>query len=176
MQPSNNIFIGGADPLLSTGPQYNLDTQMQELSRMKALLSQKEQNLVQMKAQMGQNNEQHTSNTPVWDEIDKIIQELSDAEYEFLMNNQEFVDSSNNIAAILQAAYMEMMRPVVERSQKGKDALESHLTLVKRLKKAASAETNKQMADFREYMEKYSDMTYAEYKKMKNGNLKSNKK
>ena len=175
MLPSNNIFIGGTDPLLATSPQFNLDTQMQELNQLKTLLSQKEQNLAQIKAQMSQNTQQQ-SRTPVWDEIDGMIQGLSDAEYEFVSGNQEFIDSSNSIAALVQSAYMELMRPVVEGSQKGKDALDNHLTLVRRLKKAASAETNKQIADFQEYTQKYADMTYADYLKMKNGTLKSNKK
>ena len=139
------------------------------------MIEQKEQSLGQIKAQMVQPQMQQPK-SPVWDEIDKEIQGLSDAEYEFVSNNQEFVDSSNNISTLLQEAYMEMMRPVLENSQKGKDALDNHLTLVRRLKKAASAESNKQMADFQEYTQKYADMTYADYLKMKNGTLKSNKK
>lgn len=175
MQPINNIHIGGVDPLLNSSPNYSFDSRIEEIKQLKALLGQKEQSLEQMKVQMTQNTQQQ-SRTPVWDEIDREIQGLSDAEYESVSTNQEFIDSSNNIAAILQGAYMEMMRPVVEGSQKGKDALDAHLTLVRRLKKAASAETNKQMADFKEYTEKYSDMTYADYVKMKNGTLKSNKR
>ena len=174
MQPINNIHIGGVDPLLGT-QNYSIDDRMAELNQLKTLLSQKEQNLAQIKAQMSQNTQQQ-SKTPVWDEIDSIIQGLNDEEYEFLSTNDEFIESSNHIAAILQGAYMEMMLPVVESSQKYKDALDAHLTLVKRLKKSASAEVNKQIADFKEYTEKYSNMTYADYLKMKNGTLKSNKK
>jgi hypothetical protein len=70
---------------------------------------------------------------------------------------------------------MEMMRPIIENSEKGKEALDAHLTLVKRLKKAAHSEVTKQMADFKEYMEKYSNMTYADYQKMKR-EPKQNKK
>lgn len=173
MLPINNIHIGGIDPLLGSTTNYSIDDRMAEVSQLKTLLSQKEQSLAQMKAQMSKNTQQ-VSQSPVWDEIDKEIQGLSDAEYEFVSNNQEFVDSSNNISTLLQEAYMEMMRPVLENSQKGKDALDNHLTLVRRLKKAASAESNKQMADFQEYTQKYADMTYADYLKMKNGTLKSN--
>ena len=161
--------------MLTGTPNYTIEDRMAELKELKTLLSQKEQNLAQIKAQMSQNTQQQ-SKTPVWDEIDKEIQGLNDAEYEFVSGNQEFIDSSNNIAALVQSAYMELMRPVVEGSQKGKDALDNHLTLVRRLKKAASAETNKQIADFQEYTQKYADMTYADYLKMKNGTLKSNKK
>lgn len=166
MQPINNIHIG-VDPLLSSSPNYSIEDRMAELSQLKALLSQKEQNLAQIKAQISSNTQQ-LSKTPVWDEIDREIQSLNDAEYEFVSNNQEFIDSSNNITILLQGAYMEMMRPILEGSQKGKDALDNHLTLVRRLKKSASAESNKKIADFKEYTEKYSDMTYADYLKMKN--------
>lgn len=174
MQPINNIHIGGVDPLLNGKTSFTIEDRMEELNQLKTLLSQKEQNLANIKAQMSQNQQQ--SRTPVWDEIDRELQGMSDAEYESVSNNQEFIDSSNNIAAILQGAYMEMMRPIVEGSQKGKDALDNHLTLVRRLKKAAHSEADRQMADFKEYTEKYSNMTYADYQKMKNGTLKSNKK
>lgn len=175
MQPINNIHIGGIDPLLTGTQNYTIEDRMAELNQLKTLLSQKEQNLAQIKAQMTQETQQQ-SRTPVWDEIDRELQGLSDAEYEYVSGNHEFVDSSNNIAAILQSAYMEMMRPIIEGSPKGKDALDNHLTLVRRLKKAAHSETDRQMADFKEYTEKYSNMTYSDYVKMKNGTLKSNTK
>lgn len=171
---SNNIFIGN-DPLLNNSG--NLESKMQELTALKALIEQKEQSLSQLKAQMIQPQQpQASAKTPVWDEIDSILQGLSDDEYNLLINNDEFKESADNIKVILEKAYMEMMRPIIEGSDKGKEALESHLALVKRLKKAASAEVSKQMVDFKEYTEKYSDMTYADYLKMKNGTLKSNKR
>lgn len=165
MQPSNNIFIGSGDPLLGGNANYSIESRLEEINKLKTLLSQKEQNLEQMKTQIPQT--QQLSRTPVWDEIDSIIQGLNDDEYEIISNNDEFIESNKNIAAIMQASYMEMMRPIVEGTQKGKDALESHLTLVKRLRKSATAEANKQMANFKEYTEKYSHMTYDDYLKMK---------
>ena len=63
----------------------------------------------------------------------------------------------------------------VASARASKEALDAHLTLVKRLKKAAHSEVTKQMADFKEYMEKYSNMTYADYQKMKR-EPKQNKK
>ena len=59
-------------------------------------------------------------------------------------------------------------RTVCPLARQGKDALEKHLTLIKRLKKSAEAEVSKELEDFKEYTEKYSDMPYAEYQKMKN--------
>lgn len=167
-----NMFTPGYDPLL--GSNQNIETRMQELKALKDMIEQKEQSLGQIKAQMVQPQAPQPK-APIWDEIDSIIQGLSDEEYEFVTANDEFVESSEKIKAILNSAYMEMMRPIIENSEKGKEALDAHLTLVKRLKKAAHSEVTKQMADFKEYMEKYSNMTYADYQKMKR-EPKQNKK
>lgn len=166
------MFSQGYDPLL--GSNQNIETRMQELKALKDMIEQKEQSLGQIKAQMVQPQVQQPK-APIWDEIDSIIQGLSDEEYDFVTANDEFVESSEKIKGILNSAYMEMMRPIIENSEKGKEALDAHLTLVKRLKKAAHSEVTKQMADFKEYMEKYSNMTYADYQKMKR-EPKQNKK
>ena len=81
--------------------------------------------------------------------------------------SEEFQESAKAINELVQATQLAQLRPVIEQSQQGKDALERHLTLVKRLKKSAEAEVSKELEDFKEYTEKYSDMPYAEYQKMK---------
>lgn len=165
MQGNNFFFTGNTDPLL--GGSSNYDAQYKELERMKQMIAQREQALQQLKGQIEQPQQPQQSRTPVWDEIDSMWLGLSDRELEFISGNDEFVKSQNAVMKILQDKYMQMMRPVVEGSQEGKDALERHLTLLKRLKKSASSEVDKEMSDFQEYKEKYADMPYSEYVKMK---------
>ena len=160
--------------LNNLGYEVSIPETLEELKALKDMIEHKEQSLGQIKAQMVQPQVQQPK-APIWDEIDSIIQGLSDEEYDFVTANDEFVESSEKIKGILNSAYMEMMRPIIENSEKGKEALDAHLTLVKRLKKAAHSEVTKQMADFKEYMEKYSNMTYADYQKMKR-EPKQNKK
>ena len=62
------------------------------------------------------------------------------------------------------------MRPVVEGTADGKEALENHLRLLKSLKKEASRAVERNMELFNEYTEKYADMTYADFLKMKRSN------
>ena len=64
---------------------------------------------------------------------------------------------------------MKALRPMVENSKEGKDALDYHLTLINRLKKSAAKEADAEMADFKEYREKYSHLTYDDYLKIKGG-------
>lgn len=164
MQGNNFIFTGPTDPLL--GQTANYDSQCKELERMEQIIQQRKHAMQQIKAQMEQPQQQQ-SRTPVWDEIDGITQGLSEKEFQIISGNDEFVDSQNAIMGILQAKYMQMMRPVVEGCQEGKDALEKHLTLLKRLRKSASSEVDREISDFKEYKEKYADMPYSEYVKMK---------
>lgn len=149
------------------GASTNYESHYKELEQMGQMIEQRKQALQQLKSQIEQPQQPQQSRTPVWDEIDGITQGLSEKEFQLISGNDEFVDSQNVIMGILQAKYMQMMRPVVEGCQEGKDALERHLTLLKRLRKSASSEVDREISDFHEYKEKYADMPYSEYVKMK---------
>lgn len=153
--------------MLDMGKGYqgrNLDDEIARMSQMQQMLEQKKMEMEQARTQMAVPQQ---SRTPVWDEIDKIIGEMSDREVEYLNGSSEFADSNQKVLAILQREQLRMMRPIVESTKDGKEALESHLDLVKRLRKEAANESNKAMDLFKEYTENYPDMSYSEFLKMK---------
>lgn len=150
------------DPLLFTQPYTSQPDPMAQLEEEKRKLEEKMSQLRQNGPQ-----QQMRPQAPVWDEIDTIVSGLSDQELQFLNSNQEFQESSANVQAILQREYLRIMRPVVESTKDGKQALENHLTLIKRLRNYARDEVNKKYSLFDEYMEKYSDMSFAEFMEMK---------
>lgn len=152
------------DPLLFTQPYTSQPDPMAQLEEEKRKLEEKMSQLRQSGPQ-----QQMRPQAPVWDEIDTIVSGLSDQELQFLNSNQEFQESSANVQAILQREYLRIMRPVVESTKDGKQALENHLTLIKRLRNYARDEVNKKYSLFDEYMEKYSDMSFAEFMEMKKG-------
>jgi hypothetical protein len=115
------------------------------------------------------------SQTPVWDEIDSIIQSMTEKEYQIVSSNDEWIDSNNRILALIQSAQLQMLRPIIEQSKEGKDALDNHLTITKRVKKSASIEVDSELNDFQEYKSKYSHMSYDEYQKMKRETKKAKK-
>lgn len=100
---------------------------------------------------------------PTWDEIDRIMSSLSDKETAYLTANEEFTESSAAVMEILQREHMRMMRPVVESTRDGKDALDKHLTLLRRLVKSAKEDADRKSAMMEEYMTKYSHLTWKEY-------------
>lgn len=165
--PANNFYFSTPDPLLSTQPPYSdVDNQIKEMQRLQEELAQKQYMLQQSKQQM-QQPQQSKSQSPVWDEIDSIMQGMNDKEFELVSSNEEFQQSQQRIMGILQAMQIQMIRPHVEASKEGREALDYHLTLVKRLRNAATKEVDDEINDFKEYKEKYADMPYAEYQKMK---------
>lgn len=166
MNGNTNIFLNnGADPLLGSGTNY--DTRMQELERTMQMLEQQKQNLIRMQ-ESNRTQQTSVSQTPIWDEIDTLTARMTEKEFAVMASNDEFQESAKAINELVQATQLAQLRPVIEQTQQGKDALEKHLTLIKRLKKSAEAEVSKELEDFKEYTEKYSDMPYAEYQKMKN--------
>lgn len=150
----NNIFLG-SDPLLTSA---NYDNRLAELQQMQQALEQQKQQLMQRP-------QENVSQSPVWDEIERLTAELTDKEFAFISENEEFVKSQNKIAEVLQAEYMRMMRPMVERSHKG--LLDEHLVLLRKLKKDASKEIDKQMELLQEYVTKHPDIPFAEFLKTK---------
>ena len=150
----NNIYLG-SDPLLTSA---NYDNRLAELQQMQQALEQQKQQLMQRP-------QENVSQSPVWDEIERLTAELTDKEFAFISENEEFVKSQNKIAEALQAEYMRMMRPMVERSHKG--LLDEHLVLLRRLKKDASKEIDKQMELLQEYVTKHPDIPFAEFLKTK---------
>ena len=92
---------------------------------------------------------------------------MTQKEYEKLMQNEEFVESMKVIEALIQATQLAQLRPLIEGSQQGKDALDNDLTIIQRLKKSVSAEVDRELDDFQVYKEKFSDIPYSEYLKMK---------
>lgn len=167
MNGNTNIFLGNSpDPIL--GNRTNFESQIQELDRAMQMLEQQRQSLVGMQSMSQQPQaQQRQSVTPIWDEIDSLTAKMTEKEFAVMASSEEFQDSAKVINELVQATQLAQLRPVVEQTQEGKDALEKHLTLIKRLKKSAEAEVNKELEDFKEYTEKYSDMPYAEYQKMK---------
>lgn len=159
----NNVYIGG-DPLL--GSNGNMSNEMEAYERQ----LQETLNQIQIQKQrvLNPQNNPKRSQSPLWDEMDKVVNDMTDMEIEALNNDPEYQKAQNALMGILNREYMRIMRPLVEESKDGKAALEELLGMAKKIKKSASEEVNKNMALFAEYTAKYADMPYADFLKLKN--------
>ena len=137
-----NVFLNNNDPMLR--PQdisRAIDEQLANVRRL-------EQQLAQYGAQ------QPGSQWPLWDEIDSIVDGLSESERELLAADEEFNRSNGEVLAVLQQEYLRMMRPVMEGSTHGREALKHHLEVVRRLARRARAQTAAELRELREYKSK----------------------
>ena len=106
-------FNFGADPLLGS---RDFSSQMSTIEQMQAELEQKKAAILQARQQMEQQQQSQQapqSRTPIWDEIDSICAGMSEKEFAIVSENDEFKESQNHIAAIIQQAQLEMLRPVI---------------------------------------------------------------
>lgn len=150
-----NVFLGGSDPLLSQQSYPDYSKRIDELQ--------------QMQQRLAQQQEQAQAQSPIWNEIEAITAELTDREFELISADEDFVSTQQAVMNVLQREYMRIMKPIVESSADGKDALREHLNTIKRLRKKAASEADKSIELFTEYTQKYSDMTYSEFLRMKKG-------
>lgn len=148
------------DPLLIDKSDYSI-MQLEEQQK------QIEARLQQLKQVNVSTMPQQQLRTPVWDEIDSIVAGMSEQEIQYINGNAEYQESGAVVQAILQREYLRIMRPIVEGTKDGKDALEKHLTLIKRLRKSARDEVNKRYLLMDEYIANYSDMPFKDFVEMK---------
>ena len=116
----------GNSPLLDMGTNQQQPQMMDaELQKMYEAIQQKRAS-INMQAQQSQ--------TPLWDEIDKIEDNLTGAQRQYLMQNQEYVNSLQYVSKLVQDEELRIIRPRIESTQQGQEALKKHLSLMQRLK------------------------------------------
>lgn len=165
MSDKFNINIGGVDPLLGGSPDYA--AHLRELEAKQRMLEEHKKQAVQMYSQM--ESAAPVSQTPIWDEVDTITGNMSEAEFAEMQSNPEYQASLKELMTFVGAMQLQAIRPMVEQNKEGKAILEQHLATVKVIRKSASAKVDKQLTLFKEYTEKYSNMTYDEFLKTKGG-------
>lgn len=122
--------------------------------------------LLQQRVPMMQRYQPPTS-TPIWDEISRIQDSLSSNQMRYLESIPEYADSFNSLAVILNREYMKLMRPIVEATPDGKEALQKHLGIINRLVKQAKDEADQQAMLMQDYTQHYSHLTFEQYLKLK---------
>lgn len=164
-------FNFNKDPLLGQG--LDLAGQFQELETAQKVLEQKKQALAQMiQQQPAAPQGTAPSGTPIWDEIDAITDSMTAAEFTAMAENTDYQKSLQALNEYVAAVQLQMLRPHIEKTEQGRKLLEQHLTNVKFLRKAAADNVEKQMADFADYTQNYSHLSWAEYLKTKGGKKK----
>lgn len=149
---SNNfIFPHQNDPLLTDDTLSRLEIYKRQLLEEKARLGQKQ-----------------VVDSSAWDETEKELASLTDDQKEMLMADESFVSANTDVQAYLAELLNSILKPEMLKSEQGTKLLQDRLNVVKALKKKVVKEANKQMELFKEYTDKYSDISWEEFLKTKN--------
>lgn len=170
MSGINFNFNRGVDPLLGSTPDYS--AHLAELEQAQQAIEQQKQSLMRLAQNTPSADAAPAGATPIWDEIDAITGNMSQAEFKAMEADENYQKSLGELMTYVAAVQLQMIRPRIEGSQEGKKLLEQHLTNVKFLRKAALDDVNKKMADFEDYTKNYSHMSWEEYLKTKGGKKK----
>ena len=169
MSGINFNFNRGVDPLLGSAPDYS--AHFAELEQAQKAIEQKKQAIMKL-AQGADPAAAPQSQTPIWDSIDEITSEMSPDEFAQMNADENYKTSLQALMEYVGALQLQIIRPQVEQSPEGKKLLEQHLTNIKFLRKAATENVNKKLADFEDYTQNYAHMSWEEYLKTKGGKKK----
>lgn len=148
------------DPLLNYDAAQAMQTDTDAIIRQLEAMKQKRQ-AISMQAQV--------SSTPLFDEIDKIEDSLTDAQKQYLAQNREYVESYNYVSKMVQDEELRIIRPRIEATEQGKEALKHHLSIVTKLKKEMARETEQQNALVADFIKNYPGKTWEEYLAIRSG-------
>ena len=149
----NNIFLGGSN---------SYDDEMQ---RMKQL----NEELARRKSELSSHSERQSE----WDKIDSLADSMTDAEKQMMAECKEFVESDNKLSAMIQSAYMSLVKPIIEQSEEGREALRKHYNIMKESLTKVRKKRDEDMDALRRWATEHPDKSFNEFR-MSEGNINNN--
>ena len=149
----NNIFLGGTN-------SYD-----EEMNRMKQL----NEELARRKQELSSHSERQSE----WDKIDSLADSMTDAEKQMMTECKEFVESDNKINMLMQSAYMSLVKPIIEQSEEGREALRKHYNIMKESLSKVRKKRDEDMDALRRWATEHPDKSFNEFR-MSEGNINNN--
>lgn len=163
-----NNFVFSQDPILynatipQTTPQNEADIKRQLDSIM-----------IQYQALQQKQNQQPPTPTPektqdYLGELDDILKNMDPNMLEALSEDSEFVQLNNSIQQDIQIAIMKEVKWKINSNQESVKTINRIKEIINTFKQEKDNEDRKNMSELTDYIKNYSDMTFNEYKRLKN--------
>ena len=164
-----NIFYHNEDPLLYQRSQtpFFQDGQQQPLNpnQMTDMYAQlyKQQLIKEMQQQNTLPQQKD------WiGELDKIMKNLDSSTAEQLNNNQEFVSLNNQLQSMIQGEIMSLVKLKLNNYPTVGDNVKKQIEIIEDTEKKIKKVEKQNMNELNDYIQNYSNLTFDEYKKLKN--------
>ena len=149
----NNIFLGGSN---------SYDDEMQRMKQLNEELARRKQEL-----------SSHNERQSEWDKIDSLADSMTEAEKQMMSECKEFVESDNKINMLMQSAYMSLVKPIIEQSEEGREALRKHYSIMKESLAKVRKKRDEDMDALRRWATEHPDKSFNEFR-MAEGNMNNN--
>lgn len=151
----NNIFLGGSN---------SYDDEMQRMKQLNEELARRKQEL---------SSHTHTERQSEWDKIDSLADSMTEAEKQMMSECKDFVESDNKINMLMQSAYMSLVKPIIEQSEEGREALRKHYNIMKESLSKVRKKRDEDMDALRRWATEHPDKSFNEFR-MSEGNINNN--
>lgn len=151
----NNIFLPN-DPLLYNTP--NTQFMQQDLQQ------KMEQKYNEYMMRTMQNIPDKLS------ELDNKLKTLSPQIVEMLSENSEYLELKDILQVTIQNELMMLIKTKINTNQEAIKNIDKQLSIIKTIETKVNDDERKNLSELNDYLKNYSNMTFDEYKKLKNNN------
>lgn len=163
----NNFVFGSTDPLLYNNMMPRQEYQEQDIKR-------QIDNVMMQYQQMQQNIQPEAPPTKDWlGEFDKSLKSLDSEVAEALSTDQEFTQLNAMIQQDIQDEIMVTIKWKLNNKQETVQRVKRMMDIIDNYNRNKDNENKKNLSEIADYIQNYSDMTFNDYKKLKEAN-KSN--
>lgn len=157
----NNFVFGNADPLL-----YNTTPVRQEYISEPDIKRQLD-SVMQQYQQLQQAKQVEAPQRDWLGDFDKMLKNLDSDIAELIAADQEFIQLNALVQQDIQSELMSNIKWKINGKQDSVHRIKRMIDIIDTYNRDKAIENKKNLADISDYMQNYSDMTFNEYKKMK---------
>ncbi|MBR6516383.1 MAG: hypothetical protein IKT40_05960 [Bacilli bacterium] len=171
----SSVFFHNDDPLLRQQPPITLfqtpnNQNTNNVNLSEAYAQMYKQQLL-MEIQQQQQNQ--ANNSKDWiGELDSKMKELDATTADVLIKDKEFSELHNSLQSLIQSELINLVRIKINTNQNAIDNIKRQMEIMKISSQKIKDEEKQNMNELNDYIKNYSNLTFDEYKKLKNGTNK----
>lgn len=150
-----NNFVFSQDPLLLSS--YGKSTISDDFGGKQIQFSE----IMQQFAQPSQTTKDYLG------ELDRLLREMRSEVSESLLENEDYAKLNNELQSIVQNELMNNIKWRINNNQDAVRNIEKQMEFISKEKSRIESEERKNLAEINDYMKNYSNMTFDDYKKLK---------
>lgn len=167
----NNFFLN-QDPLL-----YNntYSSPFENNANDQQLKQQLNDALIQYQALQQKQNMSQGPTKDYLGELDILLKNLNESTVEFLNSDEEYKKLNADLQSLIQQEIMNSVKWKINNNATAIKNIQRQNEIIAQVNKTVEAEERKNLSELNDYVKNYSNITFDEYKRIKNNNSDENK-